>query len=419
MKLDAEQLRILKTGLEEAQIKQDSYDNDTICLIAPASPTKPEYCDDLVMQHNPIAEGLLGNRPYAGAEHLNSIEQIAVDAAKSLFGSEHANVQPHSVSDANAAAYLATLNVGDEVLAMKFDAGGHLTHGMPKNYSGRLYNFSFYGTGNDGFIDYDEIQHLAEEKKPKLIVCGASSYPREIEFSRLGEISRNVGAKLLADVSHPAGLIAAGRFPQPFPHCDIVTLTPDKTMLGAHGGVILCKEYLAETIDRAVHPGTQSSIPFRRIAGLARCLIDSHSDEFRNYIDRVLLNMSVFSNTIASKKSTDAMVTGGSSTHLMVIETLRNFGITGKSAEEALEAANILTNRQVVPNDTQKPYIASGLRLGTSWITGRGYEVDEVTEIAESVVEILERPTDTLLRKRTIDNMTRITKTFHALDVWK
>lgn len=419
MRLDVEQLSMLGSELEQAQLRQDRYDDETVCLIAPASPTKPKYCDDITLKHNPIAEGLLGHRPYAGAEHLNTIEQVAVDAAKSLFGAEHANVQPHSVSDANAAAYFATLDLGDPVLAMRFDAGGHLTHGMRKNYSGRLYDFSFYGLGDDGYIDYDEVEQLAKELRPKMIVCGASSYPRDIDFERLGDISKEVDAKLLADVSHPAGLIAAGRFPQPFPHCDIVTLTPDKTMLGAHGGLILSKEELADRIDSAVHPGVQSSIPFRRIAALAHCLIDSHGEEFNGYIDRVLSNMDIFTAVIEQAKSRQAMVTGGSSTHLMVLETLGSFGITGKDAEAALENANILTNRQVVPNDTQKPYVASGVRLGTSWITGRGYEPDEVSTIAESVVGILERPDDAQYQAAVIDRMSEITSTPHELDVWR
>ncbi len=416
MRIAESDVRGIQDELAAAAQFQDNYDNTTICLIAPASPTVPRYCDDLPLQHNAITEGLLGHRPYAGAEGFNRIEQIAVNAARSLFGAEHANVQPHSVSDANAAAYFALLKPGDTALGMRFDAGGHLTHGMEKNYSGRFYDWQYYGLTDEGRIDYDGARQLAEEHKPKLIVCGASSYPRSIDFEQLADIAQSVGAKLMADVSHPAGLIAANRFPQPFPHCDVVTFTPDKTMLGPHGGIILSKDELAKQIDSAVHPGIQSSVPLRRIYGMAECLLDAHTDKFTNYIDRVLGNMAVFAGVFATQG--DMMVTGGSDTHLMVVDTLNTLGITGRDAEASLESVGILTNRQVIPNDTQRPYVASGLRLGTSWITGRGYGNDEAKTIANAVIATLQDPQNERLLAEVREGMGVILATDHPLDVW-
>ena len=394
---------------------QDTYDLKTINLIAPASPTKPEYCDDLPLRHNPIIEGLLGRRPYAGADSCNRIEQVAVDAAKSLFSADHANVQPHSVSQANQAVYDALLKPGDNVLAMRFDAGGHLTHGLAKNFSGKQYNFYFYGLTPEGLVDYDQMNDLARENTPQLIVCGASSYPRFFDFERIAEIADSVGARVLADLSHPAGFVAAKRFPPPFPACDVVTLTPDKTMLGGHGGLILCKEYLKDDIDAAVHPGAQSSIPMRRIFGLARCLLDAHKPEFANFIDRVYANMKVIEHTFAENGG--VMITGGSDTHLMVIDTLSPYGLTGKAAEVALEEARILTNRQVIPGDKKPPYIGSGVRLGTTWSTARGFDQCEMKEVADAMIKVLHKPTSRII-KEVGDRMLALCQVPRELDVW-
>lgn len=412
-----DEVRLYETALFKAAQQQDAYDLSTINLIAPASPTKPEYCDDLPLRHNAIAEGLLGKRPYAGAEAFNRIEQIAVQAACSLFGAEHANVQPHSVSQANQAVYAALLKPGDPVLAMSFDTGGHLTHGLSMNFSGALYDFSFYGVDENGRIDYEQIACQAERVRPKLIVCGASSYPRAIDFESIATSAHTVGARVLADLSHPAGLVATGRFTAPFPSCDVVTLTPDKTMLGGHGGLILCKEELKASIDRAVHPGTQSSVPLRRIYGLAKCLLDAHKPEFSVFIDRVITNMKVFER--AFEPFAESMVTGGSDTHLMVVNTLKAFGLTGKDAETALETANILTNRQVVPGETMKPYVASGIRLGTTWSTARGFEPQEMEIVTNAIVSALENVHDETQLREIGEAMTNLSEIRRPLDVWK
>lgn len=406
----------LENKLVEAADIQDRFDLETTNLIAPASPTNPKYIN-IPLKHADIAEGLLGSRPYAGAEGFNRVESIACEVACNLFGAEHANVQPHSVSQANQAVYQALLNDGDNVLAMRFDVGGHLTHGMKKNFSGRFFNFDFYGVNGNGLLDYEAIAKQTAEFKPKMIVCGASSYPRTIDFEKLGKIAKDNGAYLMADLSHPAGLIIGEKFPAPFPYCDVVTLTPDKTMLGPHGGIILVKEKYKEVIDKAVHPGVQSSIPLRRIYEMAICLIESGKPWFYDLMGRIVNNTKAFEQVFS--KHSDMMVTGGSDTHLMVLNTLNTLGLTGKEAETLLEDnLGVLTNRQVVPNETQKPYIASGIRLGTTWITARGYSTEEASRVAEIILDNLENPNNTELQKNSKEELTALTKVYRKEDVW-
>jgi len=407
---------LLEKELAEAARIQDEYDLKTINLIAPASPTLPKYIN-IPLRHADIAEGLLNSRPYAGAEGFNRIEKIASDVACDLFGVEHANVQPHSVSQANQAVYQGLLENGDRVLAMRFDAGGHLTHGMKKNFSGRFFDFDFYGLDENGFLDYEEMKKKAYEFKPRMIVCGASSYPRTIDFERLSRIARSVNAYLLADLSHPAGLIIGGLFPKPFPHCDVVTLTPDKTMLGPHGGIILTKEKYKDAIDKAVHPGVQSSIPLRRIYEMATCLIESGKPWFKALMGRIIDNTKAFEKVFSKYPS--LMVTGGSDTHLMVLNTLDTFGLTGKDAEALLESLGVLTNRQVVPGDTQKPYVASGIRLGSTWITARGFSTEEARIVAEIIVKNLANPNDRRIQKESRKTLNDLNNMERDNDVWK
>ena len=406
----------LEKRLRRAAKLQDRYDLETTNLIAPASPTCPKYIN-IPLKHAAITEGLLGNRPYAGARGFNEIEEIAVEAACTLFGSEHANVQPHSVSQANQAVYQALLNNGDRVLAMEFKSGGHLTHGMKTNFSGRNYEFSFYGVGNDGLLDYEEIEKQALHVNPKMIVCGGSSYPRRIDFEKLSEVAKKVEAVLVADLSHPAGLIIGKKHPAPFPYCDVVTLTLDKTMLGPHGGIILCKKELSEKIDKAIHPGVQSSIPLRRIYEMAACLIESGKPWFSSLMRRIINNIKEFEKVFSPYQ--DFMVTGGSDTHLMVLNTLDTFGLNGKDAEALLEEIGILTNRQVIPNDTQKPYVASGIRLGTTWITARGYTRSDTKIVAEIVLRNLEKPNDTSLKEKSKKELKRLLRIKRNNDVWR
>lgn len=402
--------------LVEAARLQDEYDLKTINLIAPASPTLPKYIN-IPLRHADIAEGLLDSRPYAGAEGFNRVEKIAAKVACNLFEAEHANVQPHSVSQANQAVYQGLLGNGDRVLAMRFDVGGHLTHGMKRNFSGRFYNFDFYGLNENGFINYEEVAERANKFKPRMIVCGASSYPRIIDFERLSSIAQANDAYLMADLSHPAGLIIGGLFPKPFPYCDVVTLTPDKTMLGPHGGIILTKNKYKDVIDKAVHPGVQSSIPLRRIYEMATCLIESGKPWFEDLMARIVDNTKAFEKVFS--KYPDLMVTGGSDTHLMVLNTLNTFGLTGKDAETLLESLGILTNRQVVPGDTQKPYVASGIRLGTTWITARGFSTKEAAIVAEAILNNLSNPKNKQIQdesKKILDALNRVKR---DNDVWK
>lgn len=407
---------LLERELTKAAKFQDEYDLKTINLIAPASPTLPKYIN-IPLRHADIAEGLLGNRPYAGAEGFNRIEKIACDAACALFGAEHANVQPHSVSQANQAVYQGLLENGDRVLAMRFDAGGHLTHGMRRNFSGRFFNFDFYGLDEKGFLNYEEVERKAKEFRPKMIVCGASSYPRIIDFERLASIAKGVDAYLMADLSHPAGLIIGKLFPEAFPHCDVVTLTPDKTMLGPHGGIILSKEKYKDAIDKAVHPGVQSSIPLRRIYEMAACLIESGKPWFKDLMSRIIKNTKAFEKVFS--KYPNLMITGGSDTHLMVINTLDTFDLTGKDAETLLESIGILTNRQVVPNETQKPYIASGIRLGTTWITARGYSEEEAELVASIILNNLSKPDNHQLQQKSRRKLDDLLAIERENDVWK
>ncbi|MBU1200768.1 serine hydroxymethyltransferase [Patescibacteria group bacterium] len=405
----------LQHELIKAAEAQNRYDFETVNLIAPASPTSMKYFSDYHL-HNAIAEGLLNNRPYAGAEAFNKIEKIAAKVACQLFSADHANVQPHSVSQANQAVYQALLKNGDKVLAMKFHAGGHLTHGLNINFSGRFFNFKFYGVNSKGFIDYKEIEKIALRVKPKMMVCGASSYPRKIEFVKLKNIADKVGAYLLADLSHPAGLIVTGKFPQPFPYCDVVTFTPDKTLLGPHGGIILCKKELSDQIDKAVHPGVQSSVPLRRIFHTALNLIDAGKPEFRKFINRLLINMKVFEKEFS--KYPGLMITGGSDTHLMVLNTYKTFGLKGNEAEKLLEDIGILTNRQVIPNEQFGPYVASGIRLGATWITARGCSANDTRLIAKIILANLENPNDLKLQKKSKQKLSMFLSVKRKNDVW-
>ncbi len=408
----------LRRDLEEAARKQDRYDLTTINLIAPASPTPLKYFHNTVLRHNSIAEGLLGHRPYAGVEGFNRIEQIAVELACKLFGAEHANVQPHSVSQANQAVYQGLLEYGDRVLAMNFKDGGHLTHGLKQNFSGKFYNFSFYGVDeNTGLLNYEQIRKQALELKPKIIVCGGSSYPRVIDFEKLASIAKESNSYLMADLSHPAGLIVGNKFPQPFPHCDIVTLTLDKTMLGPHGGIILCRNSLSSQVDKAVHPGVQSSVPLRRIYEMAECLIDCTSPWFQEYIDRVIRNIKVFEREF--NKYPELMITGGSDTHLLVLNTYKTFNLTGVEAEKNLEEVGILTNRQVIPGEKLKPYVTSGIRLGTSWITARGYSEEEVELIAKIIINNLKDPNNSFLKENSRQKLYELAKKSREKDIWK
>ena len=336
---------------------------------------------------NKYAEGYPGRRYYGGCEVIDEIEQLAIDRAKALFGAEHANVQPHAGAQTNMAVYFACLEPGDTILAMRLDHGGHLTHGHKVNFSGRLYTIFGYGVDREtSLIDFDEVQRLAEEHRPKLIVCGASAYPRQILAERFREIADSVGALLLCDMAHFAGLVAAGLHPNPVPHCYFVTSTTHKTLAGARGGFILCKEAHAQAVDRAVFPGMQGGPLCHAVAGKAVCFGIAASEAFRSYQSRIRANADALASAL--KIGGLELLTGGTDTHLMQLD-LRRSNWTGRDAEERLHEVAITVNRNTVPYDERPPTVASGVRVGTPAVTMRGFDEDDMREVGSIIAEAL------------------------------
>jgi glycine hydroxymethyltransferase len=341
---------------------------------------------------NKYAEGYPGRRYYGGCEFVDVAEDLARDRAKKLFGAEHANVQPHSGSQANAAAYLALLQPGDPVLAFKLDHGGHLTHGRKINFSGHYYNFVHYGVDPETEqLNYDNIAELALEHKPKLIVAGASAYSRVFDFVRLREIADSVDAYLMMDMAHIAGLVAVGLHPDPMPYCDVVTTTTHKTLRGPRGGMILCKEEHAKAIDKAVFPGMQGGPLMHVVAAKAVAFKEALQPEFKAYQQAILDN----ARTLADKLAAGGLrlVSGGTDNHL-VLADVRHANITGQEAEDALEMAGITVNKNMVPFDPQPPMVTSGIRLGTPAVTTRGFRQDEMKIVGDSILTVIFNPSD-------------------------
>ena len=331
---------------------------------------------------NKYAEGYPAHRYYGGCVYVDEVEEIARERAKKLFGAEHANVQPHSGAQANMAAYAAVLTPGDTVLGMSLDAGGHLTHGARVNQSGKIYNFIPYSVGEDGYIDYEAVRALALEHKPKLIVAGASAYPRAIRFDLLSEIAKEAGALFMVDMAHIAGLVAAGQHMSPVPYADIVTTTTHKTLRGPRGGMILCREELAKAIDKAIFPGTQGGPLMHVIAAKAVCFGEALSPSFRTYQENIVKNAAALAEGF--RKRGVKMVTGGTDNHLMLLD-LRGTGITGKELETRLDEVHITLNKNAIPCDPEKPTVTSGVRIGTPAVTTRGLGVEEMDLIAELI----------------------------------
>jgi glycine hydroxymethyltransferase len=358
---------------------------------------------------NKYAEGLPGKRYYGGCEFVDEAERVAIERAKQLFGAEHANVQPHSGAQANAAVYLALLQPGDTVLGMALDQGGHLTHGSKVNFSGKLYHFVPYGVRQDTeTIDYDALQALAEEHKPKLIVAGFSAYPRRLDFARFRQIADSVGALLMADIAHVAGLVVAGLYPNPLPHCHVVTTTTHKTLRGPRGAIILCTEELGPTIDKGVFPGTQGGPLMHIIAAKAVGFKEALTPEFRAYQQRVADNAQVLANALIEQGL--RLVSGGTDNHLMLVD-VRPLGVNGRQAEAAVEAVNIHANKNAIPFDPEPPVRTSGLRLGTPAVTTRGFGPGEMREtaglIAESITQRTNEAAVARVRERVIALATR------------
>ena len=332
---------------------------------------------------NKYAEGYSGKRYYGGCECVDIVEDIAIKRAKELFGAEFVNVQPHSGAQANLAVYFALLNPGDTVLGMSLADGGHLTHGSPVNMSGKYYNFVPYGVDSEtGRIDYDALRALAIEKQPKLIVAGASAYPRAIDFEKIAAIAKEVGAYFMVDMAHIAGLVAAGEHASPVPYADIVTTTTHKTLRGPRGGMILCKEELGKQINKAIFPGTQGGPLMHVIAAKAVCLGEALSDEFKAYQHQVVLNAKALAEALM-KRGFD-LVSGGTDNHLMLLD-LRSMNVTGKELEKRLDTVYITVNKNAIPNDPQSPFITSGIRIGTPAVTSRGLKEEDMDVIAECI----------------------------------
>ena len=332
---------------------------------------------------NKYAEGYPGRRYYGGCEKVDVVENIAIERAKKIFGAEHANVQPHSGSQANTAVYVALLKAGDTVMGMSLADGGHLTHGSPVNISGLYYNFVSYGVDPvTHLIDYDKMEAQAMEVKPKLIVAGASAYPRVIDFERISAIAKKVGAYFMVDMAHIAGLVAAGLHPSPVPYADVVTTTTHKTLRGPRGGLILCREELAKQIDKAIFPGIQGGPLLHIIGAKAVCFGEALKDEFKTYQAQIVKNAKVLADTLVSEGFD--LVSGGTDNHLMLVD-LRKFGVTGKEMEKRLDEVHITVNKNAIPNDPQSPFITSGIRVGTPAATTRGLVEEDMVTIGKLI----------------------------------
>jgi glycine hydroxymethyltransferase len=367
--------------VEEAIVREAKREEEKIILIASENVVSRAVLEAQgSLMTNKYAEGYPGRRYYGGCEFVDVVESLAIERAKKLFGAEHINVQPHSGSGANMAVYFATLKPGDTILGMSLAHGGHLTHGSPVNFSGMLYRVVSYGIQKEtGRIDYDEVAKLAEVERPKMIVVGASAYSRTLHFDRFREIADRVGAYLMVDMAHIAGLVAAKVHPSPVPHADFVTTTTHKTLRGPRGGMILCREKYAKAIDKAIFPGIQGGPLMHIIAAKAVALKEALSEEFTTYQKQIVANAAALAKGLISKGYD--IVSGGTDTHLMLVDLTKR-GITGKEAEEALDLAGITVNKNAIPFDERPPSQASGIRLGTPIVTTRGMKEKEMGEIA-------------------------------------
>ena len=342
---------------------------------------------------NKYAEGYPGRRYYGGCEQVDKAENLAIERAKELFGAEHINAQPHSGSQANEAAYAALIEPGDKVLSMDLAHGGHLTHGMSINFSGRMYDFVHYGVGDDGYIDYDAVYEIALREKPRLVIAGASAYPRVIHFDRFREIADEVNAFFLTDMAHIAGLVAADVHPSPVPYCEVVTTTTHKTLRGARGGMILCRKEFGKKVNSRVFPGMQGGPLMHAIAGKAVAFGEALRPEFKDYARQIVENSKAMAEGLLEGGLN--LVSGGTDNHLMLVD-LRDTGTTGKELEEVLESVGVTCNKNMIPNDPEPPTVTSGVRLGTAAMTTRGMGEEEMREISEIIVKAARGETDGL-----------------------
>lgn len=403
--MDYSLIKEFDIDLYQALEKEVHRQEDNIELIASENYVKPYILEAAgSVLTNKYAEGYPVKRYYGGCENIDTIEQIAIDRAKELFNCDHANVQPHSGSNANFAAYSALIKPGDKVLAMNLTEGGHLTHGSKVNFSGKIYDFYHYGVDNQtGRINYEEVLEKARQIRPQLIVCGASAYPREIDFSKFREIADEVGAILMADIAHIAGLIVAGEHPDPFPYCDVVTSTTHKTLRGPRSGIILCKEEFAKAIDKSVFPGSQGGPLEHIILAKALGFKQNLDPSWKEYAKNIKLNAKAMEEALRDYGF--KMISDGTDNHLILID-LTNKNITGAEAQDLLDQVNITTNKNTIPNEQLSPQVTSGLRIGTAAITSRGMGVDESKKIIELISRTIDRSEDLKQIKREVLDLT-------------
>ena len=387
-------LRRVDPEIAELIERETTRQNDGLELIASENFVSPAVLEAMGSPlTNKYAEGLPGKRYYGGCEFIDQVEQLAIDRAKQLFGAEHVNVQPHSGAQANMAVFMALLRPGDTFLGMDLSNGGHLTHGSPVNFSGILYRAVSYGVTSEGLIDYDNVRRKAHEHRPKMIIAGYSAYSRVIDFARFADIAQEVDALFMVDMAHFAGLVAAGVYPSPVPHADVVTTTTHKTLRGPRGGLVMCKTEHAKAIDKAVFPGTQGGPLEHVIAAKAVAFKEALQPSFKAYSRQVVSNARALAAAFVEQDY--QVVSGGTDNHLMLID-LRNKGdaLTGKAAEEALDRAGITVNKNTVPNETRSPFVTSGLRIGTPAVTTRGMTEQEMRRIAGLIDRVLRAPDD-------------------------
>ena len=398
--------------LFEAMEKEFDRQNNNIELIA-----SENFVSEAVMEAqgsvltNKYAEGYPGRRYYGGCEHVDIVEDIARERAKEIFGGDHVNVQPHSGSQANMAVYFVALEPGDTVLGMNLSHGGHLTHGAKVNFSGKLYNFVEYGVSKENEqIDYDEVLRVAKETQPKLIVAGASAYPRGIDFKRFKEIADEVGAKLMVDMAHIAGLVAAGLHQNPVEYADFVTTTTHKTLRGPRGGMIFCKEEYAKEIDKIIFPGIQGGPLMHVIAGKAVSFGEALEPEFKDYQKQVIKNAQKLAATLEEEGL--RIVSGGTDNHLICVDVKGSLGITGKVAENALDEVGITCDKNTIPFDQEKPFVTSGIRLGTPAVTSRGFDESAMEEVGRIMATVLKNPEDETTLKEAHERVLSLTSKF-------
>ena len=405
--MNLEKLALVDPEVEAAINEELGRQRNKIELIASENFVSPAVMEAMgTVLTNKYAEGYPGHRYYGGCEYVDKVETLAIDRAKELFGAEHANVQPHSGANANTAVYFAFLKPGDVIMGMNLSQGGHLSHGSPVNISGSYFNVVPYGVDEKTeTIDYEELEKLAMEHKPKIIVAGASAYSRTIDFQRMADIAHAAGSLFMVDMAHIAGLVATGLHPSPFPYADVVTTTTHKTLRGPRGGLILCKAQYAKAIDKAVFPGTQGGPLMHIIAAKAVALGEALKPDFKVYQQGIIDNCQAFAQGLL--KAGFRLVSGGTDNHLVLVD-VRGQGLTGKTAEHLLDEIGITCNKNTIPFDTASPFVTSGIRLGTAAVTTRGFKAEDMLEVAAIIGLVLNNPEDVAAQKEAVDRVAKL-----------